>query len=128
MSDLLNSGSEWLGVTMRAHAAASVTYTRGSGSYALEAEGVAATIGRTVFEVTDDYGLLTRVESRDYLIDAAELEAFGEPQRGDQIRETLGGAVQVFEVMAPSGEDHFRYSDAYRRTYRIHTKRVGAEP
>jgi len=68
-----------------------------------------------------------RVEARDFLIEAADLEEFGEPERGDRVMDTLNGKVELFEVMAPGGEPHFRYSDPYRKVFRIHTKHVGTE-
>lgn len=96
-----------------------VTYIRGMASVALQ-----ATIGRTIFEQRDDYGV--KVESRDFLVRAEDLMLDGDPalpERGDQVRETDGGKVLVYEVMAPGKEPHFRYSDLYRRTLRIHTTR-----
>ena len=46
-----------------------------------------------------------------------------------RIRETLAGDVLTYEVMspAPGAEPHFRYSDPWRRTVRIHTKLVKSE-
>ena len=70
--------------------------------------------------------IVERWESRDYLIQAADLD-LGEPQRGDQIRETQGATIYKYEVMAPGKEPAFRFSDPYRKTYRIHTKLVGTE-
>jgi len=102
-----------------------VTYQRGE-----DAVEVHAAIGRTVFEIDDGFGLIEKVESRDYLVPAAELVLEGSqvlPERGDRIRETQDSKVFVYEVMAPGKEPHFRFSDAYRRTLRIHTKHVDTE-
>jgi hypothetical protein len=60
------------------------------------------------------------------LIQTADL-SLGEPQRSDQIRETQGAKTFVYEVMAPGKEPAYRFSDPYRKTYRIHTKLVGTE-
>ena len=49
------------------------------------------------------------------------------PERGDRIRETQGATTYVYEVMAPGKEPHYRYSDPYRKTLRIHTKHVSTE-
>ena len=121
MPDLLQSGSEWLADQFKAHASQSVAYSRGADSTT-----VLAMIGRTVFETSSDLGIDERWESRDYLIQAADLD-LGEPQRGDQIRETQGATTYTYEVMAPGKEPAFRFSDPYRKTDRIHTKLVGTE-
>ena len=121
MPDLLQIGSDWLADQLKANASQSVVYSRGSASNTVQ-----SMIGRTVFEVSSDLGIVERWEARDYLIQAAEL-AIGAPQRGDQIRETQGSTTYVYEVMAPGNEPAFRFSDPYRKTYRIHTKLVGTE-
>jgi len=122
MSDLLRHGSDWLEDQRTRHATRLVTYQRG-----LAQAGVRATIGKTVFETDGGTGVLERTESRDYLILAADL-TFEDvailPNRGDRIRETEGSRVFVYEVMAPGRQPHYRYSDPYRKTLRIHTKHV----
>ncbi len=121
MPDLLQTGSDWLADQMKANASQSVTYSRGIASNIVQ-----STIGRTVFEVSSDLGIVERWEARDYLIQAADL-TLGEPRRGDQIRETQGSQTFVYEVLAPGNEPAFRFSDPYRKTYRIHTKLVAME-
>jgi len=122
MTDMLKTGSTWLASMNRQHRATAVTYERDQAS-----GEVTAVLGKTAFRVDKGYGLFERVETRDYLIDVEELAAFGKPQRGDRIKEELNGKVEVFEVMAPGNEPHFRYSDPYRQIFRIHTKRVDTE-
>lgn len=125
MADLLKQGSDWLVDQMKANASSLVTYRRGSDSVAVQ-----ATIGRTVFELDQplaEIGIAQRLESRDYLIQAADLVLAGEqtlPERGDQVEEVLAGTTLTYEVMAPRGEPHWRYSDDHRRLLRIHTKAV----
>jgi len=125
MSDLLQQASNWLEDQRVQHASHSVVYQRGEESFE-----VAATIGKTEFEVDDGHGILQRVESRDYLVLTADLVLGGQttlPERGDRVRETQAGQVFVYEVVAPSGEPAWRYSDPYRKTLRIHTKHVATE-
>jgi len=89
-----------------------------------------ATIGKTVFEQADEYGVIHRTQSRDYLISAADLVLAGvpeQPKAGDRIRETVGEQIFLYEVMAPGSEPPWRYSDPYRKALRIHTKFVGTE-
>ena len=122
MTDLLAWGSNWLESQRTRFATQEVTYQRG-----VDVATVKATIGRTVFEQVDDFGHRLRIESRDYLILAADLvlgDAVTLPQRGDRIVEQDGVKQQVYEVLAPGKEPHYRHSDPYRQTLRIHTKHV----
>ena len=125
MGDLLEHASGWLEDQRHRHLTGVVTYRRGGVSVDLP-----ATTGRTLFEVDGGRGILEKVESRDFLVRGSDLVLGGAtvlPERGDRVRETRGGMVFVHEVMAPGGEPHFRWSDPYRRTLRIHTKQVGTE-
>ena len=125
MDDLLRWGSDWLEEQRNALMAKPVTYVRGG-----ESTDLAASIGKTVFRIDKGYGVTERYESRDFLILSRDLVVGGTPtlpQRGDRIREADGNLVFVYEVMAPGNEPHFRYSDAYRKTLRIHAKLVSTE-
>ena len=125
MADLLEQASAWLDRMRARHAARPVTYCRGE-----QTVEVQATLGRTVFEIADAYGVVEQSESRDFLIAAADLvlgEAVTLPERGDRIREPQDGKTFVYEVMAPGKEPHYRFSDVYRRTLRIHTRQVAVE-
>lgn len=125
MGDLLDRGSAFLDDQRHKHMSRTVVYQRGA-----EAKEVLATIGRTEFEQADDAGLIHRVESRDFLVRAADLDLGAGPilpRAGDQVRETVGAQVFVYEVKAPGGQPPFRYSDPYRRVLRVHTKHIGTE-
>jgi hypothetical protein len=131
MGDLLEQGAAFLDDQRHRHMSRAVVYRRG----AAEKE-VQATIGRTEFEQADEAGLIHRVESRDFLIRAADLDLGAgpiQPRAGDQVREQVGGVggqVLVYEVNAPGGaggQPPWRFSDPYRRVMRVHTKFVGTE-
>ena len=125
MADLLEGASAWLDAQRLKFMSRTVSYCHGKDSV-----DVRAAVGKTVFEVDSGYGVLERIESRDYLVPAVDLVLDGEttlPARGDRIKETDGGKVFVYEVMAPGSEPHFIFSDPYRRTLRIHTKFIGTE-
>lgn len=125
MSNLLQAGAAWLADQLKEHATVNVTYEQAGQQIA-----VRAVIGRTLFEQADQYGVVQRIESRDYLIHADDLVVAGAavlPRRGDRIREAHGGKVLVYEVMAPGKEPHWRYSDPFRTVLRIHTKHVATE-
>jgi len=94
------------------------------------ADRLSATVGRTTFEQDDGAGAIVRSQVRDYLIDTADLvlgAAQTLPAKGDRIEEVNGGQKFTYEVMPMGSEPHWRYSDPYRRTLRIHTKHVGTE-
>lgn len=121
MADLLARGSAWLAGQRKRFGASAVTYRRGESSVS-----ILATVGRTERQIDEGNGLLTRVESRDYLVTAADLVIGGAavfPRAADQVVEADGS---VYELMDFPGEGFCRWSDPYRVTLRIHTKRVSA--
>lgn len=125
MGDLLDRGAAFLDAQRHQHLSRLVLYRRGT-----DQKEVQATIGKTEFEQADDAGLIHRVESRDFLVRTAELDLGAGPilpRAGDQVRETVGLSVFVYEVNAPGGQPPFRYSDPYRRVLRIHTKHIATE-
>ncbi len=127
MADLFQKASAWLEDQRTKFLTQTVVYQRPPSPDTVE---VAATIGTTVFQIDDGGGGLLRIESRDYLIRAADLVLGGlqvHPKRGDRIRETSGAQVIVYEVLGPGDEPCWRWSDAYRQTLRIHTKQVDTE-
>jgi hypothetical protein len=110
---------------MKTHGSVDVLYRRGA-----EQVAVKATIGKTEFELDDGSGVVVRIQSRDYLIQSADLVLGGVPSlpvAGDRIRETHGATTFVYEVNAPSNEPHYRFSDPFRKLLRIHTKHVATE-
>ena len=125
MADMLQDGVAWLDEMRAAHLSRTVLYARGGASVEL-----AATLGRTEFDVSTAEGLTERFESRDFLVAAAELVLDGQatrPQAGDRV--TLGilgqeGVSYVYEVMAPGGRECWRWSDPFQRTIRVYTKLV----
>ncbi|MCA9178645.1 MAG: hypothetical protein KDB14_29490 [Planctomycetales bacterium] len=125
MADLLQTGSNWLQDQRKKHITRTVTYRRGVDSVLAQ-----ATVGRTVFEQDDGSGVIVRTEVRDYLIDTADLVLAGQPalpERGDRIEEIESGKKFTYEVMTLGTEPHWRYSDPYRKTLRVHTKHIDTE-
>jgi hypothetical protein len=123
--DLLAQGSKWLEMQRTKFCTRRVTYRRAASSVE-----VRATVGKTVFQVDKGYGLQERFEARDYLLLVKDLVLGGQetlPRAGDQVREVQDRKVFVYEVMAPGSEPCWRYSDPFRRTFRIHTKLVAVE-
>ena len=84
-----------------------------------ETSTIRAVVGRTVFRSGDESGIWTRIETRDFIVPKELLAS--EPQVGDEV-EFLG---HTYEVLAPSGEPCWRWSDAFHTAYRIHAKHTG---
>jgi len=125
MADILEQSSAWLDDQRVRRLSRAVSYCRAEDSVEVQ-----AAVGRTLFQVDNGAGVLESFESRDFLVRAADLVLDGEkalPERGDRIRETQDETVYVYEVMAPGREPHYRFSDPYRRTLRVHTKLVDME-
>ena len=109
-----------LASTFATHAAETVTYTRpGAGGFTLT--DLAATIGRTPYEVSDGQ-VMTVYESRDYLVLAASLvngSSAVTPQAGDQITDADG---RVYEVSAPKPSNVYERIGPTGAVVKIHTK------
>lgn len=123
MADLLANAATWLAQQRTKHLSQPVLYRRDPDSVT-----VSATIGRTEFEIDDEFGVVQRTESRDFLVLTGDLILGGIvslPQRGDIVEETVGTETLLYEVTAPSKEPCWRYSDLHRQTLRIHTKFIG---
>ena len=126
MSDLLEQGMTFLDRKRHEHMTRTVVYERGASSVEVQ-----ATLGETTFEQADDFGIVQKIESRDFLVRTADLVLDDQPalpKSGDRIRDTEGEQVFIYEVSAPGSEPPFRYSDPYRKALRIHTKHIATEP
>lgn len=125
MTNLLGWGAEWLAAQRTEHLSRPVTYQRGA-----DTAEVSATIGRTVFELDNGFGL-EKVETRDYLVPVEQLVLAGQPTlpaRGDRILESDGTQTFVYEVMSPARDKPpWRYSDPFRQAFRIHTKHIDTQ-
>lgn len=114
--NMLAQANAWLNAQRQKHLTVPVRYQRRN----RQAIDVSAVLGRTLFRAENEYGVTIRLESRDFLIAAADLDL--EPERGDQIIY----AGDCYEVLAPNAEPCWRWSDSFRQTLRIHTKEIGA--
>jgi hypothetical protein len=125
MTNVLQTGAQWLGGVLTSHASESITYHRGDQQVALS-----ASLGRSEWEVTDFEGTRTEHTDVDFILgDAAALKldmGITLPVRGDRIKWIQGSVVQVYEVMAPNGEQPYRL-DPTETILRIHAKRIGTE-
>jgi hypothetical protein len=118
--NFLRWGSDWLEQNRTDTRTDSLTVRRGSSS-----ASVRASVGTRSHEIDGGDGLVTKIESHDYLVLATDYVFDGVatvPMAGDRFIE----GDMVFVVMAPdSAHQVWQWSDAFQKTYRIHTKKVG---
>jgi len=118
MVNVLANGAAFLASQQKAALATDIGWSRGSQTATLSAR-----VGRTVWDVETGDGRVERVESRDFLLDPADLPV--KPAEGDTITEPGAyGGKATYRVMAPSGTPPVHWADAYRTTLRVHTKLV----
>ena len=119
MVDLLQTAAQWLGRQRTASMAHEVTYSRGKTSATIR-----ATAGRGALSEQIKSGIVLDWQDQDFLVLAADLAAFGEPQRGDVISDSSGGTALSFEVRPSAGEQVWRWSGVPGTTMRIHARRI----
>lgn len=104
----------------------SVKYLRGNEEIDLTNVGR----GSWIFRFQDELRTTKRLETRDYLIEVAQLVIDDEPIDpviGDRIEETVCETKQTYEVVSPNNEGCSRFSDNTRTQIRVHTLLVGSE-
>ncbi len=116
MSDMLAEGAAWLNSQMKAHTSSEVIYRRGASGMAIR-----ATLGKTDYETKDESGVTAASQTTDFLVSAADMGALVEPQAGDSI--VFEG--RAYEVTNLASENCWRWSDGFRKVFRIHTRDIG---
>ena len=120
--NILEAGSNWLEDQRHEFLSSVIEYQ--TGDYRFE---LAATIGKTEFEVADEFGRFLKFCSRDFLVLSCDLKLSDgsqfKPQLGDKILEN----GFCYEVLAPGDKQCWRFSDPFQKSIRIHTKLIGAE-
>ncbi len=125
---LLQNASNWLQDVHKASCANLVDYSGGNGLTI--ASQIPARIGKTEFVKEVDGSMLLDYESRDFLIEKADLTQFGNPYtptRGNVIQETQGGQTFNYRVAAPEGQPVAKDDDRFKKTWRIHTVLIGQQ-
>lgn len=122
MGDLLQKGAQWLEGKRHEHLAHEITYSRTENGITTQVV-MDATPGIASYSEIDANGITFEISSRDYLVRASDF-TFGQPKRGDRITEVIDGVSCVFEAMNLAGGKPWQWSDATRRTLRIHTKAI----
>lgn len=123
MVDRMAQATDRLAARLKSRASTDVTLRRG-----VDSATVSARLGQTLFQLSDQFGMITPFESRDFIILAADYDLGAgsvEPAIGDRFDVVQAGKTYTFECLSPGGEDHWRWADAHHREYRVHTKLVG---
>lgn len=114
-------GQGWLTETLKASAGQSVTYRRGSDSIS-----VSAVFGRSEFQLTDQAGTVTALETHDFIFGPSDLEISGSqitPRVGDKVLWTLDGSAREYRVVDQPGFQPYKF-DPLRKTIRVFTIKV----
>jgi len=128
--NLLQHGVAWLNRQRVAHLSQTVVYQRGGESVEL-----AATLGATTVDVTDDTGATVRSPQTDFIVSADALVLGGAvvtPRIGDRVHVTRATdnapdapvRTLVYEVLSLPDGRHYRPCDPGGRMLRIHAKQV----
>lgn len=115
MTNMLADAATWLADQLQNNLATDITYVRGGTSLSISA--TRGTAGRQIDQLT---GIISW-HDQDWLIPATVLTN-GPPRTGDKIETS----TEIYEVLPPTGEDSWRWSDNNQTIYRIHSKRYEA--
>lgn len=111
--NMLKKGSIFLNDKMNNKGTETIEYITGN-----TRRTVKATLGSTNYPAMDTNGMVTEIESRDFIVQVTFL--VDKPLRGDKIKYNN----ETYEVMSLPNMDVVRFSDTFKKKYRIHTKLV----
>ena len=121
--NFLQRGIAWLDRQRVARLSQQVVYQRGGESVEL-----AATLGATTVEITDDTGAMVRSPQMDFIVSTDALALGGVvvmPRIGDRINVVAaGGKTLVYEVLSLPDGRHYRPCDPGGQMIRIYAKQV----
>lgn len=124
--NLMEKGFAWLNEMRERYDTVPIVYRRGV--YIVDLQ---ASIRKTRFRTTNSFGVSVVVESRDYIFNVADLvldHVHTIPQKGDEIHEIRDTEKFVYSVTAPENEPVYKYSDAGREAFRVHSKYIKRIP
>lgn len=116
MANLFGAVESFFAAALQGNAATSITYRRG-GATPLS---ISATKGASQHQMDELTGIISWFD-QDWLI-PADVLTIGEPRT----RDVIVYGTEEYEVLPPTGEECWRWSDNHQTIYRIHTKRIKA--
>ena len=111
--NILQNGLDWLAKKQKRHVSSRVYYYRDEICYPVN-----ATLGRTKFDMEDDYGVRITAHTIDFLINAADLDLV--PKVGDRI---ISDKI-AHEVLELGVAGCWRWCDPHGIRRRIHTRQL----
>ena len=109
-------GESWFESQRQQHLAVTVNYRPLVGL----ARDCRATLITGRWESADAAGTILRMETRDFIINRADLPQ--DPKKGDTIASVENGVEVLYEVMVPPGaQHHWQWQDRNQVIRRIHT-------
>ncbi len=119
MGDMLARGSAWLEGRRKTDLSSEVVYFRPA---VADGAPMQAMIGQSTFNAVDRQGFVSEVQTRDFLVSKTDVveAGFFPPIRGDWIEQN----GERFDVLNPTGENPWRYTDGFQNTVRIHTRKI----
>ena len=122
MIDMIANAVTVMDGVRKTHLAQLVTYARGA-----DEVSIAATLGITTYEITDEYGATVQAKATDFIFTAAELilaTVTITPAIGDRISLPAGDVTRVFEVLELAGTGHYSLMDPSGTMLRVHAKQI----
>lgn len=112
--------------TIKQAAGLVVRYERGEDVLVAELRVVT---GNTPYESMSMSGVVITSQSRDYVVEVADLVRDDDetpivPERGDRVVEVRPEGEAVFELLDMPGANCWRWSDSYYIARRLHTKQI----
>jgi hypothetical protein len=114
MANMLADAATWFAEQLQGNLATTITYQGGGTDLT-----ISATRGASGHQVDTITGVISW-HDQDWLIPVSVLTR--EPASGHKI--VYG--TEIYEVLASTGEQPWRWSDNHKTIYRIHTKRIKA--
>ena len=115
----------WVNKTRSIHDVVDITYIQGGVS-----ESLCGSVAKTTFVYMDNNFVTQRKESRDFIINVADMLISTvpvKPQKGDLIYEDVDGIRYTYEVGAYNNEPPWRFAGVHRTAFRIHSKIIKEE-
>ena len=128
MVDRFEAGATWMHDKLHGSATTPITYSR-TVSDVTSSVSLDAGIGESQFEQAAESGVITRVESRDFMIRQSDLVLFAVatvPQEGDRIVEVRNSTTYTYEVLSMPGVPLYEET-RHKDMFRVPTKLIDKE-
>lgn len=119
MANMLQNGAAWFGRQLKAHTGRAVRLVQGDVSL----DDLNATLAQVDYDVAEDSGFMTRVQSHDWTLVAADLDGLA-LRSGALIIETINGVESRYEAMPLGKRKCVESFDTSGVLLTLHTRKV----